>query len=416
MTSSPFIITEHIVGCQHVREYPHATRHGDDALQLVVKRYTPKSNPDPQPGDVTIIGAHASGMPKELYEPLWEETLAKLEHQGVRIRSIWVADTASQAASGLLNRQILGNDPSWFDHSRDLLHLINTFKAEMPRPIIGVGHSLGAGQLMLLSLMHPRLLTSLILIDPVLAPDVLTGKGAAFARASLSAPDKWATRAAATTFLRKQYRKWDPRAFDRLLQYGLVDTPSGVSLTTSRHQEVIQYLRANFSGRKPLDPANESEAHDAVFHADVIGPAHAIAPFYRYEPILAFKLLKHVRPSVLYVFGESSPISTPEMRAEKVERTGRGIGGSGGRLRGRVREVVVPVAGHQVPFEDVGGVAVAMAEWLGMEVRRWKLDEQRIQRDWEERSVEARVTLSGEWESHLKDSLKRKDKTLRAKL
>lgn len=61
---SPFLITEHVIDSQHVREYPRATRTGDDALKLMVKQYTPKSNPHPQPGDLTIIGAHGSGFPK----------------------------------------------------------------------------------------------------------------------------------------------------------------------------------------------------------------------------------------------------------------------------------------------------------------------------------------------------------------
>jgi hypothetical protein len=64
MAAPPFIITEHVIDGQHVREYLHATRTGDDAVKLAVKRYTPKSNLDPQPGDVTIIGAHGSGFPK----------------------------------------------------------------------------------------------------------------------------------------------------------------------------------------------------------------------------------------------------------------------------------------------------------------------------------------------------------------
>lgn len=64
MSTSPFTITEHVIDGQHIREYPHATKTGDDVMKLAVKRYTPKSNPDPQPGDVTIIGAHGSGFPK----------------------------------------------------------------------------------------------------------------------------------------------------------------------------------------------------------------------------------------------------------------------------------------------------------------------------------------------------------------
>lgn len=33
-------------------------------FRLAVKQYTPLENLSPQPGDVTIIGAHANGFPK----------------------------------------------------------------------------------------------------------------------------------------------------------------------------------------------------------------------------------------------------------------------------------------------------------------------------------------------------------------
>lgn len=60
-----FRVVEHIVPCSHSREYLAATRHGDaDRLKLAVKQYIPLNNPNPQPGDVTIIGAHANGFPK----------------------------------------------------------------------------------------------------------------------------------------------------------------------------------------------------------------------------------------------------------------------------------------------------------------------------------------------------------------
>ena len=65
MVSSLFRVVDHTVECQHVREYPRATLSGDDEiLHLAVKQYIPKDNPNPQPGDVTILGAHANGFPK----------------------------------------------------------------------------------------------------------------------------------------------------------------------------------------------------------------------------------------------------------------------------------------------------------------------------------------------------------------
>jgi hypothetical protein len=65
MTSSTFKIVEHILEGQHIREYAQATAFKqEDALKIAIKQYIPLDNPDPQPGDVTIIGAHANGYPK----------------------------------------------------------------------------------------------------------------------------------------------------------------------------------------------------------------------------------------------------------------------------------------------------------------------------------------------------------------
>ena len=84
---SPFHVIEHIVPCQHIRDYPHAVLDDQETvLNLHVKQYIPVDNPDPQPGDVTIIGAHANGFPKELYEPLWEDLLAQSRQHNFRIR------------------------------------------------------------------------------------------------------------------------------------------------------------------------------------------------------------------------------------------------------------------------------------------------------------------------------------------
>ena len=165
MVSHVFRIVEHTLPCSHIREYPNATAHSqEDVLHLAIKQYIPLDNPHPQPGDVTIIGAHANGFPKELYEPLWADLHAQLKLVNIRIRSIWIADVAYQGASSVLNERDLGNDPHWFDHSRDLFLMVNHFRTSMPRPIVGVGHSMGGAQLANLSLIHPRLFTSLSLI------------------------------------------------------------------------------------------------------------------------------------------------------------------------------------------------------------------------------------------------------------
>lgn len=63
--STIFDIKEHVVDAQHIREYPRATANSqEEVLQLAVKQYIPKDNPNPKPGDITIIASHANGFVK----------------------------------------------------------------------------------------------------------------------------------------------------------------------------------------------------------------------------------------------------------------------------------------------------------------------------------------------------------------
>ncbi|KAL4802370.1 alpha/beta-hydrolase [Aspergillus unguis] len=408
--SNPFIIEEHILEGQHVREYPRAAREGE-CLQLSVKRYIPKSNQDPKPGDLTIIGAHGSGYPKELYEPLWENICTRLSSHGIRVCSIWIADTANQGASGILNEKKLGNDPSWFDHSRDLLYMINQFQAAMPGPIMGIGHSMGAGQLALLSLMHPRLFTSLVLIEPVMVPDIYTGMGPEFVTIALAKKSSWPSRHEAERYLRKSYRKWDPRVLELYLEYGLrsqqptvpdkesnpSDSKSSpVSLITHPRQEALQYLRPNFQHKQP--------ASGDASHPDIIGPARTTSLFYRTEPILLWNMLPHIRPSVLFVFGGKSPISTAPRRGDLLERTGTGVGGSGGVKQGKVKEVTVLRAGHTVPLEEVDLVSESVVEWVRGEMGRWNDEQERVKREWEGIDAGGGQDQFQDWEGPLKEA------------
>lgn len=47
---------------------------------------------------------------QELYEPLWEEIYSRSKQNGMRIRSIWMADVAQEGQSSVINEDSLGND------------------------------------------------------------------------------------------------------------------------------------------------------------------------------------------------------------------------------------------------------------------------------------------------------------------
>jgi hypothetical protein len=111
MSSQYFRIQEHKVESSHIRGFPRATSTTqEDVLYMAVKQYTPLSNTQPKPGDITIIAGHANGFPKELYEPLWDELLKRCEQFGFGIRGIWIADVVHQGWSSVLNEDKLGND------------------------------------------------------------------------------------------------------------------------------------------------------------------------------------------------------------------------------------------------------------------------------------------------------------------
>ncbi|KAJ5648007.1 hypothetical protein N7490_004379 [Penicillium lividum] len=401
----PFNVTEHVIDGQHVREYPNATVDSSSTIKLVLKRYTPIDNPNPQPGDVTIIGAHGCGFPKEVYEPLWEDILNRSREDGYRIRSIWIADVSNLGASSVANEKILGNDPSWFDHSRDLLHMINNFRDEMPQPIVGVGHSMGAGQLVLLSMLHPRLFTSLTLIEPVISPDIFSCQGIMLAIVSLKRQDTWKSQAAAIESAQKSHRRWDKRVLDRWILHAYRNLPSTttqadqpVTLISSKYQEVLQYLRPNPLGHKAIggESTPDTPPADYLLYPDIIGPPQTTSVFYRYEPILAWKLIKHVRPPVLFVLGKSSPIFSPATREKLLKRTGVGIGGNGGVKALRVEEKSIK-GSHHLPLENVLETAAAIGPWISKSAQTWKEDEVRIAEGWASQPMSDRLKGMAGW-------------------
>ncbi|EGC41274.1 toxin biosynthesis protein [Histoplasma capsulatum var. duboisii H88] len=434
MISGPFCVIEHLSPCQHIREYPRAiATEQEETLWLSVKQYVPIDNPNPKPGDITIIGAHANGFPKELYEPLWEELLSRAKRHGFGIRGIWIADVAHQGNSGVLNENVLGNDPSWFDHPRDLLHFINLKREEMPRPIFGIGHSMGGNNLVNLSLLHPRLLTSLILLDPVIYRPEITPQDDIFHNKleSSTAPattvassyrrDIWPSRAAAAEAVKKSpfYQHWDPRVLDLWIKYGLRELPTAlypspqssssslsptspathsenpVTLTTTRHQEVFTFSRPNF------DPPN-TRPINRLTHPDLAPGITYAFPFYRPEAALTFARLPHLRPSVLYVFADKSDMCLPHHCQAKLDNAGIGVGGSGGVADGRVKSVLLKDVGHLIPMEAVGETADHAAEWIGKEMQRWRREEGEFRREWEKKSKIEKATIDEEWRGHAK--------------
>lgn len=400
MSSAKFQVTARIFPGQHIRNYPGSTRtKEEDVLYLEAKQYTPLSNQDPQDGDVTIIATCASGFPKEMYEPLWDELVEHCQAQGMRIRAIWCVDKSDHGASGVLNEKTQGDDPSFYDHARDILHMTNVFREYMPSPLVGIGHSIGATTLIELAHIHPRLFSSLVLTDPIVGPE-MKALGVVLVHSSNRRPDLWESREEAEKAFRsaKPLRSWDPRVLDLWLQHGLRETPTmlypapgKITLRMSKAHEAWNIARPYFDG-----PPSGSLEHSLIKYPDSIDGMVGSDTFYRPETMSAWTYLPQIRASVLYLCPEKGPLRSAKSIEEKVARTGSGAGGSGGEKYGRTSKEILEGAGHLAPFEKPGECAKKTAEWLAKDLAAWQERWTFERQNRDDKSIN-QVGLSEEW-------------------
>ena len=272
--------------------------------------------------------------------------------------------------------------------------------------------------------MHPRLIHTLILLDPVIQRQTTQLDGlnmiahqrriAKTTQLSTYRRDMWPSRKAAAEGFKRSpfYQAWDPRVLDRWVQYGLRDLPTAihpldpntaidpnnppVTLRTTLHQEVFTFSRPNYThvpgSGKPVN---------RVTHPDLDADHPDTHPFYRPEPARIFSQLPYLRPSVLYIFAGKSDMCLPEMRADKLANTGTGLGGSGGVAKGRVQDVFLENFGHLLAQEAVNECAEAAVCWLTPELRRWGDEEESFRSAWSQKSKVQKMTIDQAWLDHV---------------
>ena len=259
-----------------------------------------------------------------------------------------------------------------------------------------------------MALMHPRLLYSIILLDPViqersaeLDPDSDNKSRTNLAQLSTFRRDIWPSRdQAAASFAKSAfYKTWDRRVLQRWVEYGLREVPTAlhpdakppqVTLATTPAQEVFTFLRPNFEGY-----GVNGKAIQRLTHADV-DPTRNVYPFYRAEAPNVYRRLPEVRPGIFYIFGETSAVSFAKMNRDKMLRTGTGVGGSGGAAEGRVKDVTLSGVGHLIPMEDPERTADEIAEWVGVEVARFQEEETGWQ-SWQAKTLKEKSGINAAW-------------------
>lgn len=323
---------------------------------------------------------------------------------------------------------------SWYDHPRDLLQLVNIFRAQMPPPIFGMGHSLGGNNIVNLSLMHPSLFSGVILMDPVIQKEHSKENIINPAYMSTFRRDVWPSREEAAAGLKRNafYKRYDPRVLEKHVQYMLRDLPTAlypeapsseksrsdslasastltaapvppsspatrpVTLTTPKHQEVFTFMRPKYPTSSPQYDKAALETFNngpppRTSYPDV-PPANAKSTFYSPAPLTTFVNLPFLRPRVMYVFAKDSFMSEPEMLADKLNTTGTGPGGSryagasdvsSEETKTAVQHVMIDDAGHFMAFERPGVVADHLSRWLREETDRWRRHTKAEREEWE---------------------------------
>lgn len=280
--------------------------------------------------------------------------------------------------------------------------MINTFR--MPRPLIGIGHSFGGNALANVSLLNPRLLSSLVLLDPVISHFASTpgGHGSSPANMSIYRRDTWPSRQAAAASFRKSafYKGWDERVLDRWIEFGLRSTTGDeVTLATAKSQEVFTYLRPSWraydeQGKKIVNREYAPDLNPSL------NERWSTFPFYRAEGPNTLDRLPNVRSGVFYIFGAQSFLSPKELQDEKMNVTGTGVGGSGGAKTGRVKAFNSQKHGHLIPMEAPTLCAELAADWIKTELQGWWAEEKKYE-EWTKLSAADKVAISDEHKSYM---------------
>lgn len=388
-----FVIEEHTFEGQHIREHPRALASSqEDIVKLHAKSYTPHDVANGSAtADLTIIAFHANAFHKEVYEPFFEELYRCLRQvHGVTIGSIWIADQAAQGASGLLNDGIHGNDPSWFDHSRDVLQMTNVFRRRMKRPIVAVGHSMGGTQAVATAHLHPRLFEAVVIIDAPISLSYAPSIGP-MVKYALHRAETHDTREQAEQAIRKSplFKGWDPRVVQRYIETAFHSGPTAaipnntIKPITTKHVEASTLARANTE--HVIHGLGTCEIQRAL-HPSLDPEAPLIGPVYNHQPRVAWSWLPSLRPSALFLHGEGSRVCRPDEVEERTRITGTAAGGSGGMAVGRVKTVTV-AGGHFAPMTNVEGTAETVGQWLSDEIRFYRRREGMVVDAWREQEI-----------------------------
>ncbi|KAF8510415.1 alpha/beta-hydrolase [Hysterangium stoloniferum] len=216
---------------------------------------------------ITLFLTHAIGFPRQVWEPTLKHLLSLLAcqgHSGVFIDEIWSFEAVQHGDSGVINNGNRSDIFDWQDHVRDINNFLVHYMPEEITPgtlptfldyvsgptsrrVVGLGQSIGGAAISLAAVTHPKLFSSLVLIDPLIVPKSYE-IGSLFSRLlrnTLRKPARWPSRRAAMTSLQKLpgTKSWDPAVIESYVRHGTIDSTAGAEGETSLRMDTPVHLK-----------------------------------------------------------------------------------------------------------------------------------------------------------------------------
>uniref|UniRef100_A0A0W0F8H8 AB hydrolase-1 domain-containing protein n=1 Tax=Moniliophthora roreri TaxID=221103 RepID=A0A0W0F8H8_MONRR len=252
-------------------------------LKTAAKRYT---NGQANPEGLTLFFAHCIGTHKEHWEPVIDKLFSILnsnsKHPRQRIREAWAFDWQNHGDSAVVNEEKLNDRPegiSVYEWSAAIRNFVHSPRMKGHR-IVPLGHSAGAGTMMLLTLEIPLSeipYVALVLIEATMITrehfyesfDARIETMEFTINATLGRRDTWPSKEFAFEWMSKRFpwQFWDQRIVRIMADYGLKDTSTGeVQLKCTKEQEATLY--------PDVDP--HFEAMDELARVCQTLPVHAV--------------------------------------------------------------------------------------------------------------------------------------------
>lgn len=179
---------------------------------------------------------HANGFPAGVYTPMLNALKQQFDVYALNSR-------ATHTEAG---------DPehkNWHVYADDLIEFIET----LGKPIIAIGHSMGASSTVLAAVKRPDLFKALVLIEPAMVslpismvlrmlPKKMVND-TKLVKGTVNKPDTWSTKEEYESYIRKfkGYSQFSDEAFDAFLDHGIQKTDDAFKLVFHKKWEAYNY-------------------------------------------------------------------------------------------------------------------------------------------------------------------------------